>query len=74
MAPAYLLADKGYDVWLGNTRGSYYSRRHKTLSPDKDKEFWEFSFVEMGRYDIKASVEYVLEQTKAKNLSYMGHS
>ena len=61
LAPAYLLADKGYDCWLGNTRGSMYSRKHKTLNPDKDKEFWEFSFVEMGKYDITAEVDYVLK-------------
>ena len=60
LAPAYLLADKCYDVWLGNTRGSKYSRSHRTLNPDKDKEFWNFSFVEMGRYDITAAVDYVL--------------
>lgn len=74
LAPAYLLADKCYDVWLGNTRGSKYSRSHRTLNPDKDKEFWEFSFVEMGRYDITAAVDYVLGQTKAEKLTYMGHS
>ena len=38
---AYLLADKGFDVWMGNVRGNDYSRRHVSLSPD-DVKFWEF--------------------------------
>lgn len=41
-ALAYYLADRGFDVWLLSTRGSRYSRRHITLNPDTDKEFWNF--------------------------------
>jgi hypothetical protein len=39
---AYILADSGYDVWLFNTRGNVYSRRHKFLDPDKDATYWDF--------------------------------
>lgn len=41
--PAYILADKAYDVWLANARGNRYSRAHRTLDPN-DIKFWNFRF------------------------------
>ncbi|XP_077532056.1 lipase 3-like isoform X2 [Haemaphysalis longicornis] len=37
----YILADAGYDVWLGNVRGNDYSS-HITYTKRK-KKFWDFS-------------------------------
>lgn len=37
-----LLADAGFDVWLGNNRGTTWSRKHVHLDPDKDKAFWNY--------------------------------
>ena len=48
--------------------------KHTHYDPEKDPEYWDFSFEEMGRYDIPTEIEYVLDQTKAKKLSYIGHS
>merc|ERR1719244_1078257 len=51
-APGFRLAEQGYDVWLGNFRGNHYSRAHATLNPDKDNEFWQFSWDEMAKIDL----------------------
>lgn len=69
----YIMADAGYDVWLGNSRGNTYSKAHTKFSVDSD-EFWDFSFDEMAKYDLPASIDYVLKQTGQQQLHYVGHS
>jgi len=73
LAPGFVISDAGFDVWLGNSRGNYFSTAHETLNP-KDKEFWQFSWQEMGEFDIPASVGYVLDITGHSKLTYIGHS
>ncbi|KAI4494095.1 hypothetical protein M0802_009249 [Mischocyttarus mexicanus] len=72
-ALAYTLCQAGYDVWLPNVRGNLYSKKHKVYTP-KNKEFWDFSFHEVGYYDIPAIIDYVLEKTAHSELSYIGYS
>ena len=43
----YILADSGYDVWLGNIRGNRYSRRNRRLCPWEPK-FWDWRCVRKG--------------------------
>jgi len=34
-APAFLLVDAGYDVWLGNNRGTRYGYSHVSMDPSQ---------------------------------------
>lgn len=70
---AFILADAGFDVWLGNFRGNTYSRRHESRSPN-DKEFWKFSWHELGTIDLPEMIDYVLQETRKDKLHYIGHS
>ncbi|GIY12033.1 gastric triacylglycerol lipase [Caerostris darwini] len=70
---AFILADNGYDVWLGNIRGNTYSR-HNVYFPSTSERFWNFSFSEMAKYDLPTMFDFTLNVTGKKQLSYVGHS
>ncbi|XP_037904465.1 lipase 3-like [Hermetia illucens] len=70
---AFILADLGYDVWMGNSRGNSFSKNHAWLHP-KSKSFWDFSFHQIGYYDLPAMIDYILQITGESRLNYAGHS
>eukprot|EP00211_Chloroparvula_japonica_P006301 CAMPEP_0119120156 /NCGR_PEP_ID=MMETSP1310-20130426/1324_1 /TAXON_ID=464262 /ORGANISM="Genus nov. species nov., Strain RCC2339" /LENGTH=422 /DNA_ID=CAMNT_0007109621 /DNA_START=102 /DNA_END=1370 /DNA_ORIENTATION=- len=70
---AYILADNGYDVWMGNNRGTTYSRNHLKYTT-KDREFWSFTYDQFARYDLPAMLSYVTQETGNSHVSYIGHS
>ncbi|XP_013164218.1 PREDICTED: lipase 1-like [Papilio xuthus] len=70
---AITLANKDYDVWLGNCRGNKYGRRHIYLDPDNNT-FWDYTFHEHGYYDLPATIDNILFITNASKLNAIGHS
>ena len=55
----------GYDVWLGTSRGAWYSNSHiKDYGVDGGweslKERWDFSWAEIGLYDVPAVLELII--------------
>lgn len=69
----FVLVELGFDVWLGNNRGNKYSKKHIRHDP-KSKEFWNYSIDDFAWHDIPDSIEYILDITKARKLSYVGFS
>jgi len=67
------LAKRGYDVWMGNTRGNIYSRNHTTLKPE-EKAFWDYSWDEFIKFDLPALISHVQKETNRTKVGYIGHS
>lgn len=69
-----ILCEKGFDIWLLNSRGNKYCKKH-TKFDNKSYEFWQYSFYEMGKYDIPACIEYIKSiNTSKSKFIYFGHS
>ena len=71
--PAFMLAEQGYDVWLGNNRGTRYGQYHTTMDKSQ-QEFWRFSQEEMGLKDLPTFIDHILATTGQEKLTYIGHS
>lgn len=69
----FILADNGYDVFLGSRRGTKFSTSHRNLSVES-KEFWNFDWHEIGLYDLKAMIDFTLEVTNTTKCFFIGYS
>ena len=75
VAPAFVAARAGYDVWLGNSRGNTFSRAHVKYDPDHDKEeFWDYTWFDMGAHDLPAVIDMIQSKTDGQKVAYAGHS
>ncbi|KAJ3659718.1 hypothetical protein Zmor_011392 [Zophobas morio] len=70
---AITLWRNGFDVWLANQRGTSYSNRHVNMTK-RDYGYWNFSFHEMGIYDVSSELELIREKTNNSQVTYFGHS
>ncbi|KAJ2314173.1 cholesterol esterase [Coemansia sp. Cherry 401B] len=69
----FRLAEAGYDVWLGNSRGNKYSYKHTKFVPS-DRRFWNFSIDEIANIDVPTTIDHILAETGAQSLTYIGFS
>lgn len=70
-----LLLKAGFDVFLGNDRGTKNSQRHNELDPIEDAaKFYDFSYAELGLYDAPANLNFIRDQhAKGKPVTYIGY-
>ena len=47
------IAKRGFDVWMGNNRGTKYTIQS---GDNTSAAYWEFNFADMGEYDIPAFI------------------
>jgi len=71
-AAAYVFADAGFDVWMGNFRGNLDSNIQDGFKSKHD--YWQFSWDEMATYDLPAMINLALNVSKADSLYYIAHS
>ncbi|KAL9317249.1 hypothetical protein ACSQ67_013766 [Phaseolus vulgaris] len=68
----FILADHGFDVWVGNVRGTRWSHGHISLS-EKNKQFWDWSWQELALYDVAEMINFINSVTNSK-IFVVGHS
>ena len=67
------LVDLGYDVWLGNARGTRHSAE-KFADSDSDFDYWNFTISDMATYDQPANIGKIREVTGQDKVTYIGYS
>lgn len=64
---AFMLSNNNFDVWLSDARGGSNLNDHEA-------SVWNFTLDEQVLYDIPTVIDFVLEQTQADKLNYVGYS
>lgn len=70
----FRLIEKGFDVWVNNSRGTKYSKEHKIFDVDKEpQKYYDFSFHEIGVFEMPALFKFVVKKTGFKKISCVAH-
>lgn len=69
---AFMMANSGYEVWIGNTRSSNYTFGHLKFTR-KEKEFWNWSWDDLVKSDLPSMLQYVNNYSK-QPVYYVGYS
>ena len=59
---------------MGNNRGTKYSNVNKNDDTWTLKEHWDFTWADMGKYDMPVFVDKVIEVTGKPKITIMGYS
>ena len=78
------LVDRGFDVWMANSRGTKYSNTNADFPKADEDHFsyemmkqnvlkYNFSWAEQGEIDTPAFIDKILEVTAQEKVSYVGY-
>lgn len=69
------MADAGYDVWLPNQRGNFYSRQNLCMDPnDSASGFWNYSWDDIALKDFPPIFDYICDITNSPKVYVIAHS
>ena len=75
VAPGFVAANAGYDVWLPNDRGNSFSWENKNFTKGAWGSYWDYNVEELGTIDKPETIDYILKETGNKELAgYIGIS